>query len=89
MISLTMFVLLTGCAAQQPGGFSKVDTDKSSHSVQLRYKPADLDQSALNSYITQRCQQQGFDKVEALPEEDSALPGQKTRWYQCNYQVKN
>ena len=82
-------ILLTGCAKQQPGGFTEVARDKVAHTYQFRYQPQNLDQTALNTYISQRCAQEGFDKVDPLPEGAAALPGYKTRWFQCNYSIKN
>ena len=81
--------LLSGCAHQYPGGYTQVDSDKASNSLQFRYKPAQVNLSALNTTVTEYCHQHGFDKVEPLPEENSAWPGDKTRWFQCNYSVEN
>lgn len=89
LFAAAVFTSLAGCATAQHGGFSKVDTDKVSHSIQVRYKPQELNQGALNNYIHQRCERLGFDKVDALPEEKSTLPGFKTRWFQCNYAIKS
>lgn len=78
---------LTGCAREYPGHFSQVDSDLPSQSLQFRYKPSELNAAALNSTIAAYCHQRGFDKVEPLPEQQSAWPGYKTRWFQCNYSV--
>ncbi|MBT0727699.1 hypothetical protein [Rosenbergiella australiborealis] len=89
LIVLTSWSLLTGCAKQQPGGFSQIGHDPIAHSYQFRYQPTQLDHAALNAYLQKRCSQEGFDKVEALPEEAGVLSGYKTRWFQCNYKIKN
>ncbi|GAA0491933.1 hypothetical protein [Tatumella punctata] len=82
-------VLLSGCARQYPGGYAQVATDKPSHSLQFRYTPGAVDLPALNTTVRDYCHQHGFDKVEPLPEQDSGWPGEKTRWFQCNYGIKN
>lgn len=88
-IAFSLSTLVVGCAKQQVGGFAEIDHDKVAHTYQFRYQPHKLDQAALNAYITQRCAQQGFDKVDPLPEEASTLPDYRTRWFQCNYKVKS
>ena len=88
-IVFSLSTLVVGCAKQQVGGFAVIDHDKVAHTYQFRYQPHKLDQAALNAYITQRCAQQGFDKVDPLPEEADTLPDYKTRWFQCNYEVKS
>ncbi|ARU94805.1 hypothetical protein [Tatumella citrea] len=82
-------MLLSGCAHQYPGGYAQVDSDKASNSLQFRYKPTQVNLTALNTTVADYCHQHGFDKVEPLPEENSAWPGDKTRWFQCNYSVEN
>ncbi|MCL9668175.1 hypothetical protein L2C91_07280 [Rosenbergiella epipactidis] len=88
-IVVSVCTLIAGCAKQQPGGFTEIDHDKLAHTYQFRYQSHKLDHAALNAYITQRCAQQGFDKVDPLPEEAGSLPGYTTRWFQCNYKIKN
>ncbi|MBT0729881.1 hypothetical protein [Rosenbergiella nectarea] len=88
-IAFSISTLVVGCAKQQTGGFTEIDHDKVAHTYQFRYQPRQLDRAALNAYITQRCVQQGFDKVDPLPEEAGTLPGYTTRWFQCNYKVKS
>lgn len=81
--------LVSGCAVGQKGGFTAIDQDNVAHTYQFRYQPHKLDRAALNSFMTQRCAQQGFDKVDPLPEESASLPGYKTQWFQCNYKLKS
>lgn len=82
-------IALSGCARQYAGGYAQVDSDKASHSLQFRYKPAQVNLNALNTTVADYCHQHGFDKVEPLPEQNSGWPGAKTRWFQCNYAVEN
>lgn len=88
-IVVSVSTLMVGCAKQQAGGFTEIDHDKVAHTYQFRYQPQQLDHAALQAYIAQRCAQQGFDKVDPLPEEAGTLPGYTTRWFQCNYKIKN
>jgi len=86
---LSISLLVSGCTTQQKGGFTAIDHDNVAHTYQFRYQPQKLDRTALNRFVTQRCQQQGFDQVDPLPEESATLPGYKTQWFQCNYKIKN
>lgn len=87
-IAFSVCTLMVGCAKQQAGGFTQIDHDNIAHTYQYRYQSHKLNRAALNTYIMQRCAQDGFDKVDPLPEEAGALPGYTTRWFQCNYQIK-
>lgn len=86
--SLLALFLLTGCSVSKPGGFVRVDEDPSANTVQYRYDPHKLNKDALQLAVAEYCNKKGFDKVEALPPENSHIPGLKTNWYQCNYAVK-
>lgn len=81
--------LLAGCTASKPGAFERVDEDPVSHTVQYRYHPQKVDKDALRLDVANYCQAQGFDLVEALPPQDSNIPGLATAWYQCNFAIKS
>lgn len=82
-------IFLSGCAHQYPGGYTLVDSDNVSNSLQFRYKPSQVNLTALNTTVEDYCHQHGFDTVEPLPEENSDWSGDKTRWFQCNYSVED
>ncbi|MDR7345516.1 putative lipoprotein [Pantoea alhagi] len=80
--------LLAGCTASKPGAFERVDEDPVSHTVQYRYHPQKVDKDALKLDVANYCRAQGFDLVDALPPQDSHIPGLTTAWYQCNFALK-
>ncbi|ERK05708.1 MAG: hypothetical protein QM578_18740 [Pantoea sp.] len=82
-------LLLSGCSVSHPGGFERVDEDPSSNTVQYRYDPQTFNKDAMAVDLAEYCSKRGFDKVEALPAQDSHIPGLKKAWYQCNYAVKS
>jgi hypothetical protein len=81
-------ILLSGCSSN-PGGFERVDEDPSSNTVQYRFDPQSVNKDAMQADLANYCLKKGFDKVEALPAQDSHLPGLKKAWYQCNYAIKS
>lgn len=82
-------ILLSGCTASKPGAFERVDEDNSSNTVQYRYDPTRVNKDAMELDMANYCIQRGFDKVDALPVQDSHIPGLKKAWFQCNYAVKS
>jgi len=82
-------LMLTGCSVSKPGGFERVDEDKTSNTVQYRYDPHSFNRDAMEADLANYCSERGFDKVESLPAQDSHLPGLKKAWYQCNYAIKS
>ena len=48
-----------------------------------------VNRDALDTDLANYCIKKGFDKVEALPVEDSHIPGLKKAWFQCNYAIKS
>ena len=89
IVSAFALLLLAGCSASKPGGFERVDEDASSHTVQYRYDPQKLNKDAMLTDLAEYCSERGFDKVEALPAQDSHIPGLKKAWFQCNYAIKS
>lgn len=87
--SVSALLILTGCSVSNPGGFERVDEDPTSNTVQYRYDPQSVNKDAMESDLSKYCRERGFDKVEALPAQDSHIPGLKKSWYQCNYAVKS
>lgn len=88
VVSALALLLLAGCAGK-PGGFERVDEDSTSHTVQYRYDPQKVNRDAMQADLAKYCNQRGFDKVEALPAQDSHIPGLKKAWFQCNYAIKS
>jgi hypothetical protein len=43
----------------------------------------------MNIDLANYCSNKGFDKVEALPAQESHIPGLQKAWFQCNYAVKS
>lgn len=82
-------LLLTGCSTTSPDGFVRIDEDESSQTVQYRYDPQKFNKDALQADVSAYCSERGFDKVEALPAQDSHIPGLKKAWFQCNYALKS
>lgn len=88
MTGMLALLLVTGCTSNKPGGFERVDEDESSHTVQYRYDPQKYNRDAMQADLSEYCRKRGFDKVEALPTQDSHIPGLKKAWFQCNYALK-
>lgn len=82
-------ILLSGCTASKPGAFERVDEDPGSNTVQYRYDPVKVNRDAMNIDLVNYCSNKGFDKVEALPVQESHIPGLQKAWFQCNYAVKS
>ncbi|MEG3112609.1 MULTISPECIES: hypothetical protein [Pantoea] len=82
-------ILLSGCTANKPGAFERIDEDTRSNTVQYRFDPEKVNKDALDIDLAEYCNKKGFDKVESLPAQDSHIPGLKKAWYQCNYAVKS
>lgn len=89
VVSALALLLVAGCSANKPGGFERVDEDLTSHTVQYRYDPQKLNKDAMQADLAEYCIKRGFDKVEALPAQDSHIPGLKKSWFQCNYAIKS
>lgn len=87
--ALVALLLLAGCTSGKPGAFEKVDEDTAVNTVQYRFNPAKVDKTALADDIERYCAQKGFDKVEALPAQESHVPGLMKAWYQCNFSIKS
>lgn len=88
-IGALALLLLSGCTASKPGAFERIDEDPSSNTVQYRFDPVKVNRDALDTDLANYCIKKGFDKVEALPVEDSHIPGLKKAWFQCNYAIKS
>ena len=82
-------IMLAGCSVNQPGGFERVDEDPGSNTVQYRFDPVKVNRDAMNIDLANYCSNKGFDKVEALPAQESHIPGLQKAWFQCNYAVKS
>ncbi|CBJ47042.1 putative lipoprotein [Erwinia amylovora ATCC 49946] len=82
-------LLLAGCTSGKPGAYEKVDEDPAVNSVQYRFKPGQVDKTAMQKDVEQYCSERGFDKVDALNPQESHVPGLMKAWYQCNYRIKS
>ena len=82
-------ILLSGCTSSKPGAFERVDEDPSSNTVQYRFDPLKVNRDAMDIDLANYCSNKGFDKVEALPAQESHIPGLKKAWFQCNYALKS
>lgn len=81
-------MLLAGCTVSHPGNFSQVDEAVQSSASEFRYRPEKLNHQSLMTFLQQQCHKKGFNHVDALPEQPSAIPGHKIRWFQCSYALK-
>ena len=57
--------------------------------MQYRFDPVKVNRDAMNIDLANYCSNKGFDKVEALPAQESHIPGLQKAWFQCNYAVKS
>lgn len=89
MTGALALILLSGCTSSKPGAFERVDEDPSSNTVQYRFDPLKVNRDAMDIDLANYCNSKGFDKVEALPAQESHIPGLQKAWFQCNYAIKS
>ncbi len=82
---LPLIMLLAGCAPKAPGGFSRVEVDAESASVQYRYDIKTVERAAMDADALLYCQGKGYDRADPLPATKGAISGTEKQWYKCEW----